>query len=144
MPEATKGIEAEARELSTPGLEVEGEVVDETVDGCNELIIGWGVEGEPRKAKELETEERFEDSDARLAVPEYRLNAASNPSSERSSSTGRGMGTLQSLSWIQEGRPVMIQSRYSKEYNVYHNRTRISFSASSSSGTSLRRLRPRV
>lgn len=140
MSEPTKGISAEVRELGTAGLEVEGEDADEAV---HELIC-CGVEGETRKANELEIEERFEDRGAGLAMSEYLLNAASNPSSKPSSSTGRGMGTLQSLSWIHEGRPVMIQSRYSKEYNVYHIRTRISFSASLRSGTSLRRLRPRV
>lgn len=145
MPELTKGIDVEALEVGAVAFEFEGEGKADEVEGCDEAG-GWGVEGELRKLNGLETEERFEDWDAGLAVSEYFLNAVSNPSSERycSSSMGRGIGTLQSLSWMQEGRPVIIQSRYSREYKVYHIRTRISFSASSSSGTSLRRFKPRV
>lgn len=58
--------------------------------------------GELRKMKGLETAEGFADGGCELglAVSEYFLKAISNPSSMGycSSSTGRGIGTLQSRS----------------------------------------------
>ena len=88
----------------------------------------------------------LDEGDGGVMAWEYLLSAEPKASSDGycSCSIGLGIGTLQSLFWIQAGRPVIVHSKWSREYSVYHIRTLISFSTSSNSGTSLRKFKPRV